>query len=161
MGQACEVVSQAKTGFRIAPAWCDLGRGGQDETALAEEPVRDCQVARSPLPATPQDDIDVEHPGAPAAGAAAAEVLFDALDPRQHIGRFEIRPDDEDVGAFDADANMGEDGDLALLLHDPAHNGERGLEIGVSERDGRTGGVRPDGRDGGHDGLLDVRTIAG
>ena len=73
----------------------------------------------------------------------------------------EIRPDDEDVGAFDADANMGEDGDLALLLHDPAHNGERGLEIGVSERDGRTGGVRPDGRDGGHDGLLDVRTIAG
>jgi len=77
-------VDEAQAGVRVAPARGDAGGGGEDETAPAVVRVGDLQPgaagAAAPAPSFPQDDVEIEHAGAPALAGAAAVSAFDPLE---------------------------------------------------------------------------------
>jgi hypothetical protein len=59
------------------------GRNGEqrlkDEAALWKAGVRDFQSPRAEAAAAPQDNVEVENPGAPAAARSAAELALEPL----------------------------------------------------------------------------------
>lgn len=71
------------------PAWCDSGQWLKDEAAFAELPVGDEEFARDEPASTPQGDVQVQHPWAPTAPTAAAEIAFDDLQASEHNPRLE------------------------------------------------------------------------
>ena len=92
-GQAGAELAQGQPGQRIAPVGDPRG-GGQDKAAVAESGVGNGQRGlarrRGPHTARPQDDIEIEHPRAPAlATRAATEMGFDRLESAQQGGRIE------------------------------------------------------------------------
>jgi len=51
--------------------------------------VRDRQRTRTPAPAAPVDDVEIQHPRAPATAAASAELPLELLERAEHLRRIE------------------------------------------------------------------------
>src|SRR5437762_13618297 len=67
------------------PVGCDRAKGPEHEVAPVELGMRDIQRPRTPSPAAPQHEIEVEHARPPAAAAAAAEIALDGFETLQHL----------------------------------------------------------------------------
>jgi hypothetical protein len=63
------------------PAGGDRGERLEDEAASGDLRVGNRELPRAPSAAAPQDNVEVEHAGAPAAAGAAAEIPLDSQCP--------------------------------------------------------------------------------
>lgn len=79
----------------VAPFGCDLDQRCQYEPAVAKCRMGNTQVRRCPYTARPADDVEVEHPVAPAPSAAATVRTFDRFQMSQQGGRHQVRFDEE------------------------------------------------------------------
>ena len=61
------------------PAGRDRGKRAQDEVAIAEPGMGDGQRPRPEAAAIPGDEVEIEHPLAPAPAGATAEIALDLL----------------------------------------------------------------------------------
>ncbi len=66
-------------GMWIGPRRRNRAERRKHEIARAESPVGDLQYPARPAPARPEDDVDVDTPGAPSAMTAPAKVTLDAF----------------------------------------------------------------------------------
>src|SRR5690348_14759607 len=93
-----KAVSEMARGERSAhpPARRDGGQRLEDEAAVFEAVVGDCQPARPETSAAPQTDVEIENARRPMLSAPPPEVAFDGLQPAQHRGRLEAAFDQRD-----------------------------------------------------------------
>ena len=110
------------------PAGCDRRERIERERPLLKRRVRNGEAMRSPMPAAPGQDVEVEHSTAPAAAPATAEVAFDGFEAAEHLGRFEL--------AFDKRDGVGEiaSGTAVCGIEDDPRGIEQ-VEVCVEARD--------------------------
>src|SRR6187551_2895458 len=73
-------LSHARPADRVAPVRGDLGERRQHEVAVAEFSMGHNRPRPVPGAFRPEDDVEIEHAWAPAAGAAPAEIVLDPLE---------------------------------------------------------------------------------